>query len=165
MDQKVSGLPQATSVMAADNLILNQNGVTKRIAITDFFGSGLPVPVKLAGPLMLGSTPEQVQSGPVSLSILVSQVILNGSSAISIPNGTESQIKVLVAGSGNGGVTVLTGNLYATAIQFSQLGDSALLMFTAGKWAFLGGTASLLGAGSAGQSSVDLSTVYATSLS
>lgn len=144
MDNKVSGLPQATSVMAADNLILNQNGVTKRIAVTDFFGSGLPVPVNLMGTLSFGSSPELVQTGPVSLSVIVSQISLIGSSAITIPNGSQGQLKIIVAAAGTGGVTVLTGSLFANAIQFTKAGDSALLLFTGGKWAQIGGTATSL---------------------
>jgi hypothetical protein len=144
MDQKISGLPQTTSVTAADNLVLNQLGVTKRIALSDFFGSGIPTLVNLTGSLVLGSTPENVQTGPVSLALLRSHIILTGSSAITIPNGTDGQIKILIAASGTGGVTVLTGSLYANAIQFSKLGDSATLLFTGGKWALIGGTAASL---------------------
>ena len=141
MDQKVSGLPQATSVMAADNLILNQNGVTKRIAISDFYGSGIPVTINAKGAVLLGSTPENVSTGAVSLAVLRTHIDLTGSQAITIPNGTDGKIKVIIAATGTGGVTTLTGSLYANTIQFSKLGDTALLLFTGGKWAQVGGTA------------------------
>jgi hypothetical protein len=144
MDQKISGLPQTTSVTAADNLVLNQLGVTKRIALSDFFGSGIPTLVNFTGTLAVGGTPENVQTGPVSLSVIRSHIILTGSSAITIPNGTDGQVKLIVAASGTGGVTVLTGTLFANAIQFSKLGDSATLLFTGGKWALIGGTAAAL---------------------
>jgi hypothetical protein len=141
MDQKVSGLPQATSVLAADNLILNQNGITKRIAISDFFGSGLPVTINAAGQIVLGSTPEVVNTGAVSLTVLRTHINLSGSQSITIPNGVDGQMKVIIAAVGTGGVTTLTGSLYANTIQFSKLGDTALLLFTGGKWAQVGGTA------------------------
>jgi len=141
MDQKVSGLPQATSVLAADNLILNQNGITKRIAVSDFFGSGLPVTINAAGQIVLGSTPEVVNTGAVSLTVLRTHINLSGSQSITIPNGVDGQMKAIIAAVGTGGVTTLTGSLYANTIQFSKLGDTALLLFTGGKWAQIGGTA------------------------
>jgi len=141
MDQKVSGLPQATSVLAADNLILNQNGITKRIAVSDFFGSGLPVTINAAGAVVLGSTPELVNAGAVSLTVLRTHINLTGSQSITIPNGVDGQMKVIIAAVGTGVVTTLTGSLYANTIQFSKLGDTALLLFTGGKWAQVGGTA------------------------
>lgn len=144
MDQKVSGLPQATSVLAADNLILNQNGITKRIAVSDFFGSGLPVTITAAGQIVLGSTPEVVNTGAVSLTVLRTHINLSGSQSITIPNGVDGQMKVIIAAVGTGGVTTLTGSLYANTIQFSKLGDSALLLFTGGKWTQIGGTAASL---------------------
>lgn len=143
-DQKVSLLPQATSVLAADNLILNQNGVTKRIAVSDFFGSGLPVTINAAGSLAFGATPEIVTTGIVSLAVIRSHISLSGSQSVSIPNGADGQVKIIVAASGTGGVTTLTGTLYANTIQFSKLGDSAVLLFTGGKWTQIGGTATSL---------------------
>lgn len=142
-DKKVSALPQTTSVLAADNLVLNQAGVTKRIAVSDFFGSGIPVAAKLLNGVTLGATPELVTTGPVSLSIPVTNIVLSTSQTVSIPDGTQGQVKVIVATQG-AGVTVLTGSFYSTVIQFSKVGDTALLMFTGGKWALIGGTASPL---------------------
>jgi hypothetical protein len=141
MDQKVSGLPQATSVLAADNLILNQNGITKRIAISDFFGSGLPVPVNATGTLLVGSTPEIVSTGAISLAVIRSHIDLTGSQSVTIPAGVDGQIKIVIAATGTGGVTTMTGSLYANAIQFSKLGDAAVLLFTGGKWTQIGGNA------------------------
>jgi hypothetical protein len=157
-DKKVSGLPQTSSVMAADNLVLNQAGVTKRISVSDFYGSGIPVAVKLASGFLLGATPELVTSGAVSLAVPVTNLTLNGSQSITIPDGTQGQFKAIVATSGSG-VTVLSGSLQTTVIQFTQQGDSVLLMFTGGKWNMVGGTAVGIGGGSSSPP-VDLNQVY-----
>jgi hypothetical protein len=143
MNKKISELVSATSLMAADAVVMNQNGQTKKITISDLFSSGIPVSVNIKNKLIFGATPDLVTNGAISLEVPITNVILSTNGSITMTLGAEGQIKTVVATAGVG-ATSLTGNLYNSSILFNRIGATAIMLFTAGKWAFLGGTATPL---------------------
>ena len=69
-DTKVSELPAATSVAVSDVLVINQNGVTKKLPVSVLTGT-LPVTQipTVTEPMWLALQPEQLMAGPKVLTL------------------------------------------------------------------------------------------------
>ena len=63
---------------------------------------------------------------------------------IYIPNGVAGQIKVLLANVSAGGTYTLSSNIAGNkTVSFTNVGDTATLMYNDNKWFVIGGTASI----------------------
>lgn len=143
-NKKISELALASTMMGADAMVLNQNQQTKQISVTNLFGSGIPVPVNIANELRFGSSSQLINTGTIALDAPVTQLQISGTNQVTLPNGDENQIKIIVAVSTTtGSTTSISGSLYNNSILFRNAGDTAVLMFVNGKWAFLSGTANV----------------------
>lgn len=95
-------------------------------------------------PIYLPSSEEVNSGGTASLDKTTTMFSTTGSAAtLSLPAGSEGQIKVLAmeAASGNMVVTVFNAGWKATgngSLTFNQIGQTATLLFTNGKWYVIG---------------------------
>ncbi len=80
--------------------------------------------------------------GAIDIVSAITHIISTGTDALSLANGAEGQHKYIIMKT-DGGTATLTptspGNF--TTIVFDDVGDSAQLLFTNGKWYWMGGTA------------------------
>jgi hypothetical protein len=68
----------------------------------------------------------------------------DGAGTLTIPDGVDGQIKVIVMVSNNANhALTINSNIGHTSIVFNRPGRTATLMFLAGNWYFLGGTATV----------------------
>lgn len=105
-------------------------------------GTGLTT---FLGPLFQGQT-AQVLSGPgaVNLTTQVTYVATTGADALTLANGTQGQMKIVVMTTDGGTGTLTPDNLgNGTTITFDDVGDTANLIFLASNWYWIGGTATL----------------------
>lgn len=147
-DSKVTAMNPATSVSPTDVLYLvkpTTSPYDHKVTVANLFG-GIPVPVVLEDDLVLGGTQQTLSSaGAISVSTLVTKITSpDGAGTLTIPDGTEGQIKVIVMTSNNAGhALTINSNIGHTSIVFNGPGDTATLIFIAGNWYFLGGTATV----------------------
>lgn len=147
-DSKVTAMTAAASVSPTDVLYLvkpNTSPYDHKVTVANLFG-GIPVPVVLEDDLILGGTVQVLTSaGAISVSTLVTRITSpDGAGTLTIPDGTEGQIKVIVMTSNTAGHNLtLNSNIGHSSIVFNSAGDTATLMFMAGNWYFLGGTATV----------------------
>lgn len=99
--------------------------------------------------LTTGSTTTSSGAGAVAITGMIHEVTTTGTGdALTLADGVEGQhLCVVYVAEGAGGDTgVLTPTSLAganTTVTFTDLGDSAHLLFTAGDWYFLGGEATV----------------------
>ena len=147
-DNKVTAMNPATSVSATDVLYLvkpNTSPYDHKVTVANFFG-GIPVPVVLEDDLILGGTVQTLSAGgAISISSLVTKITSpSGTGTLTIADGTDGQIKVIVMASNTGGhALTISANIGHSSIVFNSAGDTATLIFLAGNWYFLGGTATV----------------------
>lgn len=147
-DSKVTAMNPATSVSSTDVLYLVKPSTSPydhKVTIANLFG-GIPVPVVLEDDLILGGTVQTLSTaGAISVSTLVTRITSpDGAGTLTIPDGTEGQIKVIVMTSNAGShALTISSNIGHSSIVFNSAGDTATLMFMAGNWYFLGGTATV----------------------
>ena len=81
-------------------------------------------------------------AGVIDIVSAITHIVSTGTDALSLANGAEGQWKSIVMKT-DGGAATLTptspGNF--STLTFDDVGDSALLIFTNGKWIWMGGTA------------------------
>jgi hypothetical protein len=147
-DSKVTAMNPATSVSATDVLYLvkpTTSPYDHKVTVSNLFG-GIPVPVVLEDDLVLGGTVQTLSAGgAISISNLVTKITSpSGAGTLTIADGTEGQIKVVVMVSNTGGhALTISANIGHSSIVFNSAGDTATLIFLAGNWYFLGGTATV----------------------
>ena len=119
--------------------------------------SGKPVDavggIKLAGSqlfdtngiLTLIGTPQTLSgAGAVNLTTSITWLVTTGANALTLADGKEGQVKVIIMKTDGGAGTLTPTSLgNGTTITFDDVGDSALLIFTNSAWHFMGGTATL----------------------
>lgn len=147
-DSKVTAMTTATSVSPTDVLYLVKPSTSPydhKVTIANLFG-GIQVPVVLQDDLVLGGTAQTLSSGgAISVSTLVTKITSpDGPGTLSIPDGTEGQIKVIamISNSASHALTI-NSNIGHSSIVFNSAGDTAILIFLGGNWFFLGGTATV----------------------
>jgi hypothetical protein len=147
-DSKVTAMIAATSVSPTDVLYLVKPATSPydhKVTVANLFG-GIPVPVVLQDDLILGGTVQTLSSaGAISVSTLVTRINSpDGAGTLSIPDGVDGQIKVviMVSNSASHALTI-NSNIGHSSIVFNSAGDTATLIFLAGNWYFLGGTATV----------------------
>lgn len=147
-DSKVTAMTTATSVSPTDVLYLVKPSTSPydhKVTVANLFG-GIPVPVVLADDLILGGTVQTLTSaGAISVSTLVTTITSpDGPGILSIPDGVNGQIKVIVMLSNNAShALTINSNIGHSSIVFNSAGDTANLIFLSGNWYFLGGTATV----------------------
>lgn len=142
--KKITELPSATSIGPTDLLMVVQNQQNKKIPIADFFSS-IPVPLNSDNQLLITGVPEAITSGALDSTVQETHLTLNGTNTASLGAGTEGQTKFIIAISTvNPSSTSIIGNIHHTQIIFNKIGDSAFMKYINGKWAFFGGTATVV---------------------
>ena len=146
-DTKVTAMNPATSVNPTDVLYLVKptTPFDHKVTIANLFG-GIPVPVVLEDDLILGGAVQTMTSaGAISITTLVTRITSpDGAGTLTIPDGTDGQIKVVVMTSNNANhALTINTNIGHSSIVFNGPGDTATLMFLSGNWYFLGGTATV----------------------
>lgn len=142
-DSKVSDLTSATSVGGSDVLYLIQSNTSKKVTASTLFANAenatLKGNVKLNGVQTL-STP-----GIIDLLKIITHMSSDASGGdITLPNGSDGQLKILVMTSTAGGTYTVKGNVANNAnIVFNSAGKTASLLYTNSKWFMVGGTATL----------------------
>jgi len=147
-DSKVTAMNPATSVSPTDVLYLVKPSTSPydhKVTVANLFG-GIPVPVVLEDDLILGGAVQTLSAaGAISVSTLVTKITSpDGAGTLTIADGTDGQIKVVVMVSNSGShALTINSNIGHSSIVFNSAGDTATLMFLAGNWYFLGGTATV----------------------
>ena len=139
---KISELAAATETNPGDLLYLVQSGASKSITVANFLAD-LTDPT-LKGNIKITGTPQTLSSGgAVDLSTPTTYLSVGaGADTITIPNGANGQIKILLTTATAGGTYSLSSNVANSAnIRFANVGDTATMMYTTHKWFMIGGTA------------------------
>jgi len=130
-----------TSVAVSGDATLANTGALTVSASTAGFSVGTT--------FTTGSTTTSSGAGAVAITGMIHEVTTTGTGdALTLADGAEGQhLNVVYVAEGAGGDTaVLTPTNLAganTTVTFTDLGDSAHLLFTAGAWYFLGGEAAV----------------------
>lgn len=145
-DTKVSELTAATSIGGSDLLYLVQSNSSKKIAfstIAQNLGN-----VRLQGNIQLDNNIQTLTTpGTIDLTKQITHLTVDASNGVlNIPQGSASQIKIVIMTSTAGGsYTLLKSNIGGNAnVIFDTPGDTATLLFTNSKWYVIGGTANLI---------------------
>jgi hypothetical protein len=142
---KISELVAATVTNPNDLLYLVQSGASKSITVADFL-SDITDPT-LQGNIKIAGTPQTLTSaGVVDISTPTTFLSIGGTpAAITIPNGANGQVKVLLTTASSGGSYSLGSNIANSAnVLFANVGDTATLMYADYKWFMIGGTANVV---------------------
>lgn len=142
-DTKVSELTSATSLGGSDVLYLVQNNTSKKITAATLFGNASNVTLK--GTVNMNGVQTLGTPGIVDLSKQITHLSADASGGlITLPNGSDNQIKILVMVATSGGTYTVTGNVANNSnIIFNAVGDTASILYTNSKWFLIGGTATL----------------------
>lgn len=140
-DKKVDQYEPATSWSGAELLYVVQGALDKCLSLTTLF-SNIPVLAKFTGKIGLGGTPNNVTgSGAADVTKTTTFVTNTAPSTLSLPAGNfDGQVKLIIAQSIVGNVSLL-GTLGSNGITLTKTGDSAVVLYTQGKWWFVGGSA------------------------
>jgi hypothetical protein len=138
---KLSELPQATSSNPNDLLYIVQSNTSKAITTQALLQNTFDVSLK--GNVTFGGTPQIVSSPAViDLSTPITYLRVQGATQdISIPNGANGQIKVFITQTSGGGTFALRGNISGSGLNFSAVGDDAILVYSGNAWFVVGQTA------------------------
>jgi hypothetical protein len=144
-DTKVSELPVATSVSDSDLLYLVQNVTSKRVTVGTLFENLNNV--SLTGNVSYSSDVQTITYASeidINTPVTLLQADASGGELI-LPEATkENQIKILVMTSTEGGAYHITERIAnGKYLSFYATGDTATLMYVAGNWYLIGGTATL----------------------
>jgi hypothetical protein len=141
---KISELTAATATNPNDLMYLVQTNTSKSITVANFLAD-LTDP-NLQGNIKITGTPQTLSSGGiVDLTTPTTYLSIGGTPAgITIPNGANGQIKILLTTVASGGSYTLSSNVANNAnIIFNNVGDTATLMYNNNKWFMIGGTATV----------------------
>ena len=139
---KVSDLTSITSANVNDLMYIVHTNGSYKISVGDFL-SGMTNPT-LQGAVKLGGSPDTMSSpGVVSLTTPISYLSIPGTAGtITIPNGSNGQVKVLITTATAGGSYTLPVAGSAN-VNFNRIGDTATLTYTNNNWFVIGGTANV----------------------
>lgn len=142
---KVSELQVATQANPADTMYIVQNGQSKQIGVATF-NANITNPVFTGNIVVNGSPQFMTTAGVVSITTPTTYLTVGaGSDSITIPNGANGQVKVILTTATSGGSFALASNIANSAnIVFSNVGHTATLMYANYKWFFIGGTARVI---------------------
>jgi hypothetical protein len=146
-DSKVSDLPEVTSLnVEQDKLYLAQPGSSKSISLKNLFDNIINPTFR--GIVKLDDDIQFLNSdGVLDLSKTITQINVGINNAdIDLPDGEESQLKIIVVvGGSSGGTFTLRGNTHAAGnVTFNTRGQTATMLFTSNKWCVIGGNANVI---------------------
>ena len=145
-DSKLIGLTTASSLVGTDWMYVVKPATSPydhKVSVANLFG-GIPVPVVLEDDLILGGAVQAMTSaGAISIASLVTKITApDGPGTLSIVDGTDGQIKVVVMISNPGShALTINDNIGHSSIVFNSAGDTATLMFFFLCWYLIGGSA------------------------
>jgi hypothetical protein len=89
-----------------------------------------------------GTTQALSGAGAIDVTSRITEITTTGANALTLADGVEGQRKTLIMVVDGGAGTLTPTNLGAgTTITFDDVGDTAELVFTAGEWWMISGTA------------------------
>lgn len=147
-DSKLSALTTAASLVATDLMYVVKPATSPydhKVSIANLFG-GIPVSVVLNNKLVLSGTTQTLTSaGAINATSLITKITSpDGPGTLTIADGVEGQVKVIVMISNSGGHNLtISSNIGHSSIVFNSAGDTANLIFLSTNWYFLGGTATV----------------------
>jgi len=142
-DAKLSELTAATSVAADDTLYVVQSSDSKKVTVANVFGQ-VPTPTVFADKVSIGD--HETITGGGALSNLVNVHLINSpgaSGTLTMSAGVEGQMKIIIMTSNSSQINMILddSDLGHDTITFSNVGDTATLIFAGSKWWMIGGTA------------------------
>lgn len=144
-DSKLSELTEATSITSADTVYLVSGGASKKISTANFFAT-VPTPVGFSDKVSITDTNTMTDIGAVDLTTNITYLSNPSSSGtLTIGSGTDGQIKIIIMISNDSSrtMTLDDSDLASDTIAFSNVGDTATLIYTNSKWYMIGGTATV----------------------
>lgn len=137
-DKKITALSAETSPDAADlaHIVtdLNTSATNKKITLATFFN-------KIPTWLGLAQTVQTLTgAGAINLTTAITHVVTTGADALTLANGAEGQIKIIImkTDGGNGTLTPASSAGNYSTIQFNDVGDTATLIYSNSAWHILG---------------------------
>lgn len=144
-DSKVSELTEATTLNPEDKLYIVQGGDSRSISSATIFSNARNLVTK--GNVNFDSDVQYLASGGIiDLTKIITHLGLPNTPAnLTIPNGTNEQLKIILAISDAGSTFTMQGNIANGAnLVFSEIGDTAALLYSSNNWFKIGGTAQIV---------------------
>jgi len=143
-DSKISELTSATSIGVSDLLYVVQSNTSKKVTTGTLFANAANV--TFLGNINLDTTVQLLSSpGAIDLKKQITHLSADATGGLlTIPAGTNSQLKIIVMISNAGGTYYISSNIANSGnVIFNNVGDTATLLYTNSKWFVTGGTASI----------------------
>ena len=139
---KISELSKTSYANPSDLIYIVQANASKSIAVNDLLRNVSNL--SLSGNVSFGGVPQVINgTGTVDLTTPITYIKVGsaGTQNVTLPRGSNGQIKVFATVSTEGGVSRLVGNVAGTNLNFSTIGDDAILIYTGDNWRVVGQTA------------------------
>ena len=135
---KISELTRITTANPTDLLYVVQSNASKSISVNDLLKNFAGL--SLSGNVSFGGTPQVINgTGTVDLATPITHIRVGSSlQQVTFPRGANGQIKIFTTTSSQGGTSRLAGNIAGTDLNFSAIGDDAILVYTDGNWHVIG---------------------------
>lgn len=145
-DSKVTELTAATSVNSADVLYLVQSSADKKLSISTLLANLPNTLTQFSGLIALGlQNPQTItNAGAINATTFLTTISNEaGAFALTIADGSYvGQLKLIVCSSAAGS-SIISSNVKAGNITFSEPGHTALLVWYSSDWWVIGGTATV----------------------
>jgi hypothetical protein len=138
---KISELTRTTRTNPSDLLYIVQANASKSISVNDLLSNFSNL--SLSGNVSFGGAPQVINgTGTVDLTTPITYIKVSsaGTQNVTLPRGSNGQIKVFATVSSEGGVSRLVGNVAGRNLNFSAIGDDAILVYTGDNWRVVGQT-------------------------
>ena len=138
---KISELSRTTYTNPSDLLYIVQANASKSISVNDLLRNFSNL--SLSGNVSFGGAPQVINgTGTVDLTTPITYIKVStaGIQNVTLPRGSNGQIKVFATVSSEGGVSRLIGNVAGRDLNFSAVGDDAILVYTGDNWRVVGQT-------------------------
>ena len=131
---KISELSKITTANPTDLLYIVQSNASRSISVNDLLKNFAGQ--TLSGNVSFGGTPQVIDgTGTVDLTTPITYIRVGGSTQnVSLPRGANGQMKIFTTVSSSGGVSRLAGNISGVDLNFSAVGDNAILVYTGNFW-------------------------------
>ena len=139
---KISELTRTTRTNPSDLLYIVQANASKSISVNDLLSNFSNL--SLSGNVSFGGAPQVINgTGTVDLTTPITYIKVStaGTQNVTLPRGSNGQIKVFATVSSEGGVSRLIGNVAGKNLNFTAVGDDAILVYTGDNWRVIGQTA------------------------
>jgi hypothetical protein len=135
---KISELTRITTANPTDLLYVVQSNASKSISVNDLLKNFAGL--SLSGNVSFGGTPQVINgAGTVDLTTPITHIRVGSSlQQVTVPRGANGQIKIFTTTSSQGGTSRLAGNIAGVDLNFSAIGDDAILVYTDGNWRVIG---------------------------